>query len=83
MSVKIISSNNKRVTLEVTIDLDNENFLETEELIMDKVNELGRTVTIEALKNLDLKESVITVDGKRLYAKEVKKNIKAHMEIQK
>jgi hypothetical protein len=83
MSVKIISNNNKRVTLEVTIDLDNENFLETEELIMDKVNELGRTVTIEALKNLDLKESVITVDGKRLYAKEVKKNIKAHMEIQK
>jgi hypothetical protein len=73
MSVKIISNNNKRVTLEVTIDLDNENFLETEELIMDKVNELGRTVTIEALKNLDLKESVITVDGKRLYAKEVKK----------
>ena len=83
MSVKIISNNNKRVTLEVTIDLDNENFLETEELIMDKVNELGRKVTIEALKNLDLKESVITVDGKRLYAKEVKKNIKAHMEIQK
>ena len=83
MSVKIISNNNKRVTLEVTIDLDNENFLETEELIMDKVNELGRTVTVEALKNLDLKESVITVDGKRLYAKEVKKNIKAHMEIQK
>jgi hypothetical protein len=83
MSVKIISNNNKRVTLEVTIDLDNENFLETEELIMDKVNELGRTITIEALKNLDLKESVITVDGKRLYAKEVKKNIKAHMEIQK
>jgi len=83
MSVKIISNNNKRVTLEVTIDLDNENFLETKELIMDKVNELGRTITIEALKNLDLKESVITVDGKRLYAKEVKKNIKAHMEIQK
>ena len=83
MSVKIISNNNKRVTLEVTIDLDNENFLETEELIMDKVNELGRTITIEARKNLDLKESVITVDGKRLYAKEVKKNIKAHMEIQK
>ena len=83
MSVKIISNNNKRVTLEVTIDLDNENFLETKELIMDKVNELGRKVTIEALKNLDLKESVITVDGKRLYAKEVKKNIKAHMEIQK
>jgi len=31
MSVKIISNKNKRVTLEVTIDLDNENFLQTEE----------------------------------------------------
>jgi hypothetical protein len=83
MSVKIISNNKKRITLEVTIDLDNENFLQTEELIMDKVNELGRTITEEALKKLDIKERVIIVDGQKLYAKEVKKNIKAHMEIQK
>ena len=83
MSVKIISNNKKRITLEVTIDLDNENFLQTEEPIMDKVNELGRTITEEALKKLDIKERVIIVDGQKLYAKEVKKNIKAHMEIQK
>ena len=83
MSVKIISNNKKRITLEVTIDLDNENFLQTEELIMDTVNELGRTITEEALKKLDIKERVIIVDGQKLYAKEVKKNIKAHMEIQK
>jgi hypothetical protein len=83
MSVKIISNNKKKITLEVTIDLDNENFLQTEELIMDKVNELGRTITEEALKKLDIKERVIIVDGQKLYAKEVKKNIKAHMEIQK
>jgi len=83
MSVKIISKNNKEITLEVTINLDNENFLETEELIMDKVNELGRTITAEALKNLDVKERAITVNGERLYAKEVKKNIKAHMEMKK
>ena len=83
MSVKIISNNKKRITLEVTIDLDNENFLQTEELIMDKVNELGRTITDEALKKLDIKERVIIVDGKKLYAKDIKKNIKAHMEISK
>jgi len=81
MSVKIISNKNKRVTLEVTIDLDNENFLQTEESIMDKVNELGRVITEEALKKLEIKERVIKVDGKNLYAKEVKKNIKAHTEI--
>ena len=80
MSVKIISNNKKRVTLEVTIDLDNENFLQTEELIMDKVNELGQTITKQAMKNLDIKESVISVKEQNLYAKEVKKNIKPHME---
>lgn len=80
MSVKIISNNKKRVTLEVTIDLDSENFLQTEELIMDKVNELGQKITEEALKNLEIKESVIAVNDERLYAKSIKKNIKHPME---
>lgn len=80
MSIKIISNNNKKITLEVTIDLDNENFLETEEVIMDKVNEIGQAVTIEAVKLLDVEDRVIIVDENKLYAKEVKKNIKAHME---
>ena len=80
MSVKIISNNKKRVTLEVTIDLDSENFLQTEELIMDKVNELGQKITEQALKNLEIKETVITVKEQKLYAKEVKKNIKHPME---
>lgn len=80
MSVKIISNNKKRVTLEVTIDLDSENFLQTEELIMDKVNELGQKITEEALKNLEIKESVIAVKDERLYAKSIKKNIKHPME---
>ena len=80
MSVKIISKNKKRVTLEVSIDLDSENFLETEERIMDKVNELGQKITEEALKNLEIKETVIAVKEQRLYAKKVKKNIKPLME---
>ena len=61
MSVKIISSNKKTITLEVTMNLDGENFLQTEELIMDKVNELGQILTKQAMENLDIKESVITV----------------------
>ena len=76
MSVKIISKNKKRITLEVNIDLDSENFLQTEELIMDKVNELGQKITEEALKNLEIKETVIGVKEQRYYAKNVKKNIK-------
>jgi len=80
MSVKIISNKKKIVKLEVSIDLNNENFLETEELIMDKVNELGKKITQEALKNLEVEERVIRVKEQNLYPKNVKKNIKHHTE---
>ena len=76
MSVKVVSNNKKRITLEVIIDLDNENFLQTEEQIMDKVNELGRKITKEAMKNLDIKETVIEIKNQKLYAKKKIKNIK-------
>ncbi|SFV63461.1 hypothetical protein MNB_SV-12-387 [hydrothermal vent metagenome] len=80
MSVKIISNEKKIVKLEVSIDLNNENFLETEELIMDKVNELGKKITQEALNNLEVEERVIRVKEQNLYPKNVKKNIKHHTE---
>jgi len=73
MSVKIISNNKKTITLELTIDLDNENFLETEEKIMDKVNEIGQTLTKQALENIDVKETVISIEKQNFYAKDVKK----------
>ncbi len=80
MSVKIISKNKKTITLEVTIDIDNENFLQTEELIMDKVNEVGQIITKEAMEDLDIKESVIRVKNQKMYAKKKQKNIKLPME---
>jgi hypothetical protein len=73
MSVKIVSSNEKSITLEVTIDMDNENFLQTEEGIMNSVNELGKYATQQAMQRLDIKEQ-------KLYAKNNKKNIKPLME---
>jgi hypothetical protein len=80
MSVKIISNNEKRITLEVIMDLDNENFLQTEELIMDTVNELGQKMTKQAMEVLDIKETVITVKDESLYAKKKLKNTKHPME---
>lgn len=73
MSIKIIENNKKIIKLEIVIDLESENFLETEEKIMDKVNEVGQTLTKEALKNLDIKETVLSINEQRHYAKEVKK----------
>jgi len=80
MSVKIISNNNNKITLELTIDLDNDNFLKTEDVIMDEVNNIGQVLTKQALERLDVKERVITVDKQRLYAKDIKKNIRLLME---
>ncbi len=80
MSVKIISNNKKTIILELTMDLDNENFLETEEKIMDKVNDIGQVLTKQALENLDVKETVISIQGENFYAKDIKKNFRLHME---
>ncbi len=74
MPLKIISQNEKKIIVELTVDLDNENFLETEEKIMDKVNELGQVLTKQALERLDIKQTILTINEKTHYAKEVKKN---------
>ncbi len=73
MSVKIISSDKKSITLEVTMSLDGENFLQTEELVMDKVNELGQMLTKQAMENLEIEETVIRVKEQKLYAKKNQK----------
>ncbi|MCK4442314.1 MAG: hypothetical protein KAU90_09930 [Sulfurovaceae bacterium] len=80
MSIKIIENNKKTIKLEIVIDLESENFLETEDRIMNKVNEVGQTLTKEALKKLDIKETVLSINEQSHYAKEVKKNIRPLME---
>jgi hypothetical protein len=71
MSVKVISKDKNQVVFEVTMDLnnDNESFLETENRIMNKVNELGSLATLQAMENLDITERVIEVNGQKLYPK--------------
>lgn len=71
MSVKLVSKDKSKVIFEVTMDLnnDNESFLETEDRIMDKVNELGSLATGQVMKSLDITDKVIEVDGQKLYSK--------------
>jgi len=45
MSVKMISNKKKTITLDVSIDLDNENFLEIEDIIMNKEKEIDQNIT--------------------------------------
>jgi len=70
MSVKIVSKDKGKVVFEVTMDLNNnESFLETENRIMDKVNELGSLATGQAMENLDITDKVIEIDAQKLYPK--------------
>jgi hypothetical protein len=70
MSVKIVSKDKSKVVFEVTMDLNNnESFLETENRIMDKVNELGSLATGQAMENLDITDKVIEIDAQKLYPK--------------
>ena len=63
MSVKVISQDKKRVVFEVVMELnDDESFLETEDRIMDKVNELGTLATKHAMENLDIEDKVIELN---------------------
>jgi len=79
MSVKIISETKQSITLEVVINFDNENFLQTEERIMNEVNEMGKKATQKAMENLDINEQVLQRNKEKLYAKKKRKNIKHPM----
>ena len=76
MSVKIISETKQSITLEVVINFDNENFLQTEERIMNGVNEMGKKATQKAMENLDINEQVLQRNKEKLYAKKKPKKYK-------
>jgi len=70
MSVKIVSKDKSKIVFEVIMDLNsNESFLETENRIMDKVNELGSLATGQAMESLDITDKVIEIDAQKLYPK--------------
>ena len=69
MSIKIISSDDKSVKLEVVINFEGDSFLETEEHIMNEINKIGQKVTQNAMEKLEIKENKIVVNKQTLYAK--------------
>ena len=80
MSVKVISSDKKSIKLEVVINYDENNFLQTEDNIMNEVNEIGKKATQKAMENLDIKEKTIIINEQKLYQKKNPKYTKVPME---
>jgi len=80
MSIKIISSDDKSVKLEVVINFEGDSFLETEEHIMNEINKIGQKVTQNAMEKLEIKENKIVVNKQTLYAKKKLKHTNHLME---
>ena len=63
MAAKIIRKAGKKVVIEITVDLE-DSMLDSEEAIQEAVNEAGRLVTEEALKQFDTQGEAIEIEGK-------------------
>ena len=68
MEAKIIKTDSKRITIELTIELEEE-MLSSEEAIMKSVNQAGLLATAYALSKFDTDGSPIEVSGKKCTSK--------------
>ena len=68
MAAKIIRKEGKKLTIEITIDLE-DSMLDSEEAIQAVVNEAGTLATEEALKQFDTQGEAIEIEGKQWRSK--------------
>jgi hypothetical protein len=68
MAAKIIRKAGKKLVIEITVDLE-DSMLDSEEAIQEAVNEAGRLVTEEALKQFDSQGEAIEIEGKQWQSK--------------
>jgi len=82
MNIEIIEEQEEYITIKIARSSQNKLFLETEEEIAQKVNEIGKILTKDALEQIDEKEKVITINGEEaVLKKENKKNTPPHTEV--
>jgi len=68
MSVKIVSEEGQKLTVQVTVDISG-SMLEAEEKIMEACNALGSLSTEKALTYFDTDGTPIQVGQKKIYGK--------------
>jgi hypothetical protein len=66
---QIVSQSDNKITLQVTIDLSGDTFLDVEDAILEGCNSVGCKATEEALVRHDTDGSAIMVEGKKLTAR--------------
>jgi hypothetical protein len=75
MKIKITEQNDEYITIKIPTKSKRQKFIETEEEIAQKVNEVGRILTKDALKKLDEVEKVVKRDKEELVLKGKKKEL--------
>ena len=66
MDLEIIEKTDEYITIKIPIKNEKEKFLETEEKIAKKVNEVGKILTKDALKRLDEQKKIVKRDKEEL-----------------
>ncbi|EKD72163.1 MAG: hypothetical protein ACD_45C00745G0001 [uncultured bacterium] len=72
MSVKIVSNDDQKLTLQVTVDISG-SMLEAEEKIMAACNALGSLSTEKVLANFDTDGTPIKMGQKKIHGKNKRK----------
>ena len=81
--MKIIAQKEDYITIQIPTKNNEVTFLETEEEIMRKVNEVGRILTKEALEKMDVNEERLERNEEEIiFKKKVKESMKHLMGVQ-
>jgi hypothetical protein len=82
MKIEIIEQNNDYITIKIPTESKKKKFIETEEEIAQKVNEVGKLLTKDSLEKLNEKDKIIKRNDEELILKdEKKKTIRHHTEV--
>jgi hypothetical protein len=75
MKIKITEQNDEYITIKIPTKSKKQKFIETEEEIAQKVNEVGKILTKDAIKKLDEVEKIVKRDKEELVLKGEKKDL--------
>ena len=75
MKIEIIEQNNDYITIKIPTESEKKKFIEIEEEIAQKVNEVGKLLTKDSLEKLNEKNKIIKRNDEDLILKDEKKRL--------
>ncbi len=75
MNLEIVEKNADYIIIKVPTESKEQKFIKTEEEIEQKVNEIGRILTKEAMEKLNPKEKILERNGEKVTLKKSRKRV--------